>query len=203
MEDIKKILRGYMAFRDKYATGDQSVMKQLGDYGQKPYALVVSCCDSRVDPSLIFQCEPGDFFTIRNVANIIPPYEADEKHHGTSAALEFGICYLNVRHVIILGHSQCGGIQALMNKDKMEQNDFITKWVALIQDAGPHVNENQFAQQALLQSYANCLTFPWIKKRVDQGFLNIHLWYFDIKEGKVSTYSFPEKKFEDLVANFM
>ena len=83
-------------------------MRHLALRGQNPETMVVACCDSRVDPSLILQCDPGDLFVARNVANIIPPYECDEKHHGTSAALEFGICYLHVKHLIIFGHSQCG-----------------------------------------------------------------------------------------------
>ena len=112
---LQKILRGYSQFRKKYATGDQSIMQYLATHGQKPETMVIACCDSRVDPSLILQCDPGDLFVVRNVANIVPPYECDEKHHGTSAALEFGVCYLQVKHIIILGHSQCGGIDALIH----------------------------------------------------------------------------------------
>ena len=109
-KSFKKIIQGYRAFRKKYATGHNSVMRHLAN-GQNPEIMVVACCDSRVDPALILQCDPGDLFIVRNVANIVPPYEADERHHGTSAALEFGICYLKVKHLIILGHSQCSGIR--------------------------------------------------------------------------------------------
>ena len=97
------MIEGYQAFREKYAHGDNSVMRSLANEGQQPEVMIVSCCDSRVDPALILQCEPGDLFIVRNVANIVPPYEKDEAHHGTSAALEFGICYLNVKHLIIVG----------------------------------------------------------------------------------------------------
>ena len=93
-KDFKKMLQGYQAFRKKYACGDKSVMRYLSHYGQQPHTMVVACCDSRVDPALILQCDPGDLFVVRNVANIIPPYEKDEAHHGTSAALEFGLCTL-------------------------------------------------------------------------------------------------------------
>src|SRR5271166_4881809 len=128
-----KMLQGYQLFREKYASGDNSVMQYLSNYGQQPQIMVVSCCDSRVDPALIFQCHPGDLFVVRNVANIIPPYEKDELHHGTSAALEFGVGFLKVKHLILLGHSQCGGIQLLLNsQDSGNQNDFITSWVSLI-----------------------------------------------------------------------
>src|SRR5437870_1994102 len=126
-----KILKGYQVFRSKYAHGDTSVMQYLSHNGQQPQIMVVACCDSRVDPALLLQCDPGDLFVIRNVANIIPPYEKDEAHHGTSAALEFGICFLNVKHLILLGHSQCGGIQMLLDNQSIK-NDFITNWVSLI-----------------------------------------------------------------------
>src|SRR5437660_12639651 len=124
-QSLIKIKQGYQIFREKYAQGDSSVMQFLSHYGQQPQIMVVACCDSRVDPALILQCDPGDLFVVRNVANIIPPYEKDEAHHGTSAALEFGICFLKVKHLILLGHSQCGGYQALLNSHENE-NDFIT-----------------------------------------------------------------------------
>src|SRR5476651_63061 len=112
-------------------------MQYLSHHGQKPEVMVVACCDSRVDPALILQCDPGDLFVVRNVANIIPPYEKDEAHHGTSAALEFGVSFLKVEHLILLGHSQCGGIQALLSSDT-NQDDFITNWVSLIKTPDAH-----------------------------------------------------------------
>src|SRR5579864_1704780 len=123
-KSFTKILQGYQLFRKKYALGDKSVMHSLSHYGQEPQIMVVACCDSRVDPAVILQCDPGDLFVVRNVANIVPPYEKDEAHHGTSAALEFGICFLQVKHLILLGHSQCGGIQALLESDNSNKNDF-------------------------------------------------------------------------------
>jgi len=184
-------MQGYKEFRDKYAHGDQSVMRYLSDYGQSPEVMVVACCDSRVDPALIFQCDPGDLFVVRNVANIVPPFEQDEAHHGTSAALEFGICFLKVKHLILLGHSQCGGIQALVNQQKQQlKNDFIHNWVNIIKpskDASVTEVDEQ-AKLALRQSYKNCLTFPWIKNQVDEGKLMIHRWFFDIKNGELSGF---------------
>lgn len=196
---FNKIKQGYLNFRDKYATGDQSIMRQLAHHGQNPDIMVVACCDSRVDPSLILQCNPGDLFIVRNVANIVPPYEADEGHHGTSAALEFGICYLNVKHLIILGHSQCGGIESLLNKRHLQQNDFITRWVSLIDTQTSTQDTDLFAQYALSQSYKNCLTFPWINERVMNNQLNIHLWYFDIHEGEILVYSREKEEYQSLV----
>src|SRR3989338_5838668 len=195
---MKKILSGYFEFRKQYATGDQSVMRHLALRGQNPETMVVACCDSRVDPSLILQCDPGDLFVARNVANIIPPYECDEKHHCTSAALEFGICYLHVKHLIIFGHSQCGGIHALMNEAQLKQNDFISNWVSLIDLQDKSRDEEIIAKKALTHSYENCLTFPWIKERVDKKQLQIHRWFFNIKTGEIFAYDVEEKKYSAL-----
>lgn len=187
---LKRILKGYQAFRKKYVHGNRSVMRLLSVEGQKPRAMVIACCDSRVDPALILQCDPGDLFVVRNIANIVPPYEKDEKHHGTSAALEFGLTVLEVEHLILLGHSQCGGMQALLDKKTSPVYDFITNWVSIIdadQIAGHSVDE--CAKAALKQSRQNCMTFPWIKERVEQKTLNIHLWFFDIHSGQIFTYS--------------
>ena len=190
-----KALQGYLLFRNKYASGDRSVMQYLSDYGQQPKIMVVSCCDSRVDPALILQCDPGDLFVVRNVANIIPPYEKDEAHHGTSAALEFGVRVLDVKHLILLGHSQCGGIKALFSEDTCK-DDFISNWVSLIRphDCKQH-DVDEYAKSALNYSYQNCLTFPWIKEKVAEKKLIIHLWFFDIGIGKIFTYSDVGKQY--------
>lgn len=198
---MKKLLQGYFDFRKKYATGDQSVMRCLAAHGQKPETMVIACCDSRVDPSLILQCDPGDLFVVRNVANIVPPYECDEKHHGTSAALEFGVCYLQVRHLIIFGHSQCGGIDALLNEKKLKQNDFITNWVSLIDSHEYTQDINGAAKNALTLSFNNCLTFPWIKNRVEKKQLQIHRWFFDIQSGEIFVYTEKTNSYQLLKDN--
>jgi carbonic anhydrase len=196
---FQKILKGYQTFRKKYALGDQSIMKCLAEYGQKPQVMVVSCCDSRVDPALILQCDPGDLFVVRNVANIIPPYERDGTYHGTSAALEFGVCFLKVEHLVLLGHSQCGGIQALLNSDTAHSNDFITNWVSIIKKQSLHAkDEDEYARLALHVSHQNCLTFPWIREKVEQGNLVIHLWFFDIKTGQIFNYCGETAEFQPL-----
>jgi len=198
-KSLTKILQGYQNFRKKYALGDQSIMNYLSHYGQKPEVMVVACCDSRVDPALILQCDPGDLFVVRNVANIIPPYECDESHHGTSAALEFGICYLKVKHLIIMGHSQCGGILAFFNQDELHQDDFISRWTDLIHVKNhENLSVDACAKSALQSSYKNCLTFPWIKQRIENQQLQIHLWFFDISMAQIQTYDFSEQSFKEL-----
>ncbi len=196
---LEKILNGYHRFREKYAEGDLSVMRYLSRYGQNPQIMVVACCDSRVDPALILQCDPGDLFVVRNVANIVPPYERDEAHHGTSAALEFAVCFLKVEHLILLGHSQCGGIKALLDSHSERQNDFISNWVNLIQPEGVKAcSADDCAKEALQQSYRNCLTFPWIKQKIETQELALHLWFFDIESGQIFRYSEKDKCYKAL-----
>jgi carbonic anhydrase len=201
---LNKMLAGYQAFRERYALGDRSVMQYLSQHGQRPEIMVVACCDSRVDPALILQCDPGDLFVIRNVANIIPPYTTDVAFKGTSAALEFGVRLLKVEHLILLGHTQCGGLEAALNQDAVAHTDFIQNWVSLIrtnysQKYAPH----EFAKVALKQSYRNCLTFPWIAAAVAAGELVIHSWLFDIEKGEILTFSKDTKEYAPLDASYL
>jgi carbonic anhydrase len=196
-QSFNNIVNGYHLFREKYAHGDKSVMQYLSDNGQQPEIMVVACCDSRVDPALILQCNPGDLFVVRNVANIIPPFEKDDSHHGTSAALEFAVRFLKVKHIIVLGHTQCGGINKLLNNNSSHPDDFITNWVSIIKK--PEIfscqDQDEYSKKALMQSYQNCMTFPWIKTQVENKELLIHLWFFDIKSGQIVTYSEEEKDY--------
>lgn len=196
---FKQIITGYNLFREKYVLGDSSVMELLSQQGQKPHIMIVACCDSRVDPALILQCDPGDLFVVRNVANIIPPYEKDHGHHGVSAALEFGISFLKIKHLVILGHSQCGGIEALIAKESFPKNDFISDWVSLITASDTiHQDTNKYAKWALTQSKQNSMTFPWIHDKVIRNQLAIHLWFFDIQEGQLYTHSETTNDYQPL-----
>jgi carbonic anhydrase len=188
-KSFKKILCGYQKFREKYSSSDSSILQYLSAYGQHPQIMVISCCDSRVDPALILQCDPGDLFVVRNVANIVPPFEKDDSHHGTSAALEFAVRFLNIKHLILLGHSQCSGIQTLLNQENATHNDFISNWVSLVDmEHCKHKEPDDYAKLALKQSHKNCLSFPWIKEKVTTSKLTIHLWFFDIKQGQIFRY---------------
>lgn len=197
-KSFNKMLSGYQQFRKKYAEGDASLMQELSETGQSPEFMVVACSDSRVDPAILLQCQPGDLFVVRNVANLIPPFESDGKFHGTSAALEYGICYLNVEHLIILGHSQCGGISAKLSPEVLHQDDFISHWVSIADMEHAEKTPDQCAQASLINSYNNCLTFPWIKQRLDKQQLAIHLWFFDIESGRIKVYDKDAQAFYEL-----
>ena len=193
-EVFKKFLSGYQSFRQKYVDSDKLIMKHLADNGQQPKAMVIACSDSRVDPAIILQCDPGDLFVIRNVASIVPPYQNDGRYHGTSAALEFGIRFLNIKHLILLGHSQCGGMQVLMDSQldnkKSEQGDFINSWVSIVKSSKPiEPNIDSYVKEALNKSYQNCLTFPWIRSKLEDDVLKIHRWFFKINSGEIFSHS--------------
>lgn len=198
-KQFDKLKEGYNAFREKYARGNNSDMQLLSRQGQNPQFMIVACCDSRVDPALILQCDPGDLFVVRNVANIVPAYTADNRGHGTSAALEFGICFLNIKVLILLGHSQCGGIKSLLCKEEQVPTDFIKPWIDQVKnEAKSELSVDDYAKYALKKSLKNCLTFPWIKQRVDAGELDIYLWFFDIQYGQIVTYCNEQKQFQPL-----
>lgn len=201
--EFNKIVQGYKAFKKKYHKKDNSIMEMLATKGQKPKIMVVACCDSRVDPAILLQCDPGDLFIVRNVANLIPPYENDENHHGVSAALEFAIQHLKVKHLIILGHSQCGGIETIAYDTKLAKDSFLARWMAL---AGmKHVNEsdpNKLAKLSLNNSFQNCLTFPWIQDKILSNELKVHRWYFNIKLAELFAFcdkADDYKKLEDTI----
>jgi carbonic anhydrase len=183
---LEKLKSGYQAFREQYAKDPVSLMRELGTKGQAPQVMVIACSDSRVDPALVLQSDPGDLFVVRNVANIVPPYEKDNRCHGTSAALEYGVRHLQVKHLIIMGHSHCGGIETLMKQENIH-SDFIEHWVECVADAITD-DVDICSHAALHQSYKHCLTFPWIKERVDASKLQIHRWFFDIKSGTINAY---------------
>jgi len=192
-KSLTKILNGYRQFRENYK--NLTLMPSKLGADQKPEIMIVSCCDSRVDPAIIFECDPGDLFVIRNIASLIPPYEKDEFHHGTSAALEFGIKILNVKHLIILGHSNCGGIENIrQNCDK--KNDFISNWLSILNSKNfNNLPLEDCIKTALTQSYDNCLTFPWIQEKIQSGELEIHTWFFDLKTGILNQYDKNTRKY--------
>jgi carbonic anhydrase len=171
---------------------------------------VIACSDSRVDPAIILNCKPGDLFVVRNVANLVPPFINDGGHHGTSAALEFGILGLGIKHIIVLGHSSCGGIKALVEDSlKIKEDNFISKWMEIAKPAlaktiqtNPDKSiEKQIgvcAKFALVDSLNNLLTFPWIKDRVTDGDLSVRSWYFNIDSGFIEEFDVGTKKFTNL-----
>ncbi|MES2677374.1 MAG: carbonic anhydrase [Pseudomonadota bacterium] len=208
-ENLEYVIAGYKKFRQKYFQSDNQLYEDLKN-GQSPKILVIACSDSRVDPAIILNCKPGDLFVVRNVANLVPPYENDSGHHGTSAALEFAVLSLGIKHIIILGHSSCGGIQALVqDPSKMQEENFISRWMEIAQPALQKTLENyphqsiekqvgNCAKFALINSLNNLFTFPWIKEKVASKELFLHSWYFNIDSGIIEEFDSKTENFTEL-----
>ena len=210
MKDIPRFLAGFKNFQRTYFCDGSTFFSDL-KRGQTPKVLVIACSDSRVDPAILTGCEPGDMFVVRNVANLVPPYEKTPGNHGVSAAVEYAVRVLGVEHVIVLGHSCCGGIQALMHPQKEKLGEFIAPWVKIAEPALREVNEKladkdfhlrQHAceKAAVLVSLENLLTFPWVFERVMRGEMHLHGWYFDLERGELLSYLPETGSFEPLVA---
>jgi carbonic anhydrase len=207
MKDIAHFIAGFRRFQEKYFSADQELFEQLRQ-GQRPKALIVACADSRVDPALLTGAEPGDVFVVRNVANLVPPYEPGSSYASVPAALEFGVLSLEVEHIIVLGHAQCGGIHALLNGDG-PVGEFIGKWVGIAQRArervltelptkSPVLQARACEQAAILVSLENLMTYPWIAERVATGAMHLHGWYFDMAEGSLLHYDPAHNAFDTI-----
>lgn len=210
MSAPKLLIEGFARFRGNHFSAEDVMYRNLVEQGQTPKVLIVGCCDSRVDPALIFDCAPGDLFVIRNVANLVPPAEGRAGHHGTTAALEYGVRNLCVEHIVVLGHAQCGGIATLLNTaGATDPESFIDDWMKLAEAARVGVTEElidatdaqrqrECEKRAILVSLQNLRTFPWITQRVEAGKLTLHGWYFDIEQGQLLGYDEASLRFVQL-----
>lgn len=212
--DLAKPLPGYLVkryhgWKATTYSENQVWFRRLATEGQRPRAMVISCCDSRVHVTSMFGADQGDFFIHRNIANLVPPYAPDGDHHGTSAAIEYAVTALKVAHLIVLGHSQCGGVQGCIDMCKgqapqLEAKDsFVGRWMdilkpkfELVADVEDSVEQaRQFERQAVVASLENLMTFPFIASAVQDESLSLHGLWTDIGEGGLQCYDPSEKKF--------
>jgi len=210
---IQKLIKGFNDFRHHYFKERQGLYTHLVRHGQRPKVAVIACADSRVDPAIVLQVEPGDIFAIRNVANLIPPYDDndDQAYHGTSAALEFAVTKLGVDHVVVFGHAYCAGIQAMIDAQEgaPESGRFVRLWTSIAAKAYTRAQaENPDAQgedlarccekEAVLVSLENLRGYPFVEDGLNAGTLEIHGWYLDIAKGELSSYDPASKTFTTL-----
>lgn len=190
----RTLLEGHIRFRRDEHAKNRGRYLQLAELGQSPTAMVIACCDARVDVSAIFDAEAGALFIMRNVANLVPPYEPEGKYHGTSAAVEYAATALKVPHIIVLGHSHCGGVNAYRRgvRDNIPEQGFIGRWLTLLDgvtlvesDVFAYDDEMAFEFAAVRSSLANLHTFPFIKKRMEEGLLALHGLHFDLGSGEL------------------
>jgi carbonic anhydrase len=194
----QRLVDGYAAFLEGRFPQESERYRRLGEDGQSPKTMVISCCDSRVSPEVIFDVGPGEFFIVRNVANLVPPYAPDGSQHGTSAALEFAVQALRVTDIVVLGHARCGGIRAAVAEDAepLSPGDFIGKWMSMIAPAidrvgprGPRSMDDYLRaleHGSVVNSLANLRTFPCVRILEERGKLKLHGAFFGVATGVLS-----------------
>ena len=203
----KHLLEGYKAFATQRLPTEQTRFRELSVKGQSPEVMVIGCCDSRVSPEVIFDVGPGELFVVRNIANLVPVYQPDGTAHGVSAALEYAVTVLKVKHIVVLGHAQCGGIRAFVDKiEPLTPGDFIGKWMQMFIKPGEVVEQRehesmaQFVERiekaAVFRSLENLMTFPFVRKAVESGQMQTHGAYFGVAEGSLFVLDKTTKEFK-------
>ena len=193
----QRLIDGYGAFASGRLQSEQDRYRELAEHGQTPEIMVIGCCDSRVSPEVIFDARPGELFVVRNVANLVPPYETDGKYHGVSAALEFGVGVLKVKHIVILGHAHCGGIRAYAeDAEPISPGDFIGRWMSLMAPAAEKVGARgamsraeyleRMEKASVVNTLGNLMTFPRLRKLIERGAVALHGAYFGVAAGELS-----------------
>jgi len=193
----QRLIDGYGAFARGRLQSEQDRYRELAEHGQTPEIMVIGCCDSRVSPEVIFDARPGELFVVRNVANLVPPYETDGKYHGVSAALEFGVGVLKVKHIVILGHAHCGGVRAYAeDAEPISPGDFIGRWMSLMAPAAEKVGARgsmsradyleRMEKASIVNTLDNLMTFPRLRKLIERGAVKLHGAYFGVAKGELS-----------------
>jgi len=204
----KFLIDRYKNWKSNIYLENAEKLRKLASLGQNPSTMVISCCDSRIHPTSIFEADEGEFFIHRNIANLVPPYSQDEENHGTSAAIEYAIKELKVKHLIILGHKDCGGIKYghHMHSNSANPNyEFINKWVSIIlpafnkiqKDVSGQKQINQLEEESIKVSIENLFNFPFVKKAIEDNNLLIHGLIHDIGSGNLKFLSPVTKDFEN------
>ncbi|MFQ5437651.1 MAG: carbonic anhydrase [Paracoccaceae bacterium] len=199
----------YLGWKATKFSENKAWYARLAEDGQRPRAMVISCCDSRVDIGSLFGAESGEFFIHRNIANLVPPNEANSDHHGTSAAIEYAVLSLKVAHLIVIGHSHCGGIQACRDMcrgaaPELEQEDsYVGRWMDLLRPGFARVaglvNEAEqtraLEHQGVIVSLENLMTFPFVRGAVEEERLTLHGVWHDIATGEVEFFDSDTEEF--------
>ena len=185
----KYLTSRYKSWKNNLSVEKKAIFEKLELVGQSPKSMIISCCDSRVNASMIFGAETGEFFIHRNIANLIPPYNPDSDQHGTSAAIEFAVCALKVSHIIVLGHSSCGGIKngyhICKGNEVNEELLFVNKWLSFLKPAFDRLDQipdekmmiSMLEKQSIITSIQNLSEFPFVQKALSSSDLSIHgLW---------------------------
>ncbi len=199
----RRLVDGYETFLKGRFKQEHERFRDLAEKGQSPTTMVIGCCDSRVSPEVIFDARPGELFVLRNVANLIPPFEPDDHYHGASAALEYAVMALKVQHIVVLGHAQCGGVAAFAASQQspdtppLTEGDFIGRWIKLMRPAaeraGPpptpldHAYVERLEFESIKQGLRNLRSFPMVQTLERRHYLHLHGAYFGVMDGRLLT----------------
>lgn len=208
----QRLIEGYRAFLDGRLRREQARYRELAEIGQSPEVLVIGCSDSRVSPEVIFDARPGELFVVRNVANIVPPYQPDGNAHGVSAALEFAVAALKVKHIVVLGHAHCGGVRAFAEKAApLSPGDFIGRWMSLMAPAAEKVGPpgelshaaylTRLEQANVANSLDNLRTFPRLHALIQRSEIAAHGAYFGVATGELSVRDEKTGEFVQVAAS--
>jgi carbonic anhydrase len=201
------LLDRYRTWRRTRFEPDHAWYARLAREGQRPRAMVIACCDSRIDPTALFGGEPGDLFVVRNVAGLVPPFAPDHAHHGTSAAVEFAVCVLKVAHIVVLGHSNCGGVAAchdMCSGERETPGSFISRWIDILRpgyerlDPSLDTREARLAaleREGVLVSLRNLESFPFVEEALKRGELSLHGGWIDIGAGALHAFDRTSRRF--------
>jgi carbonic anhydrase len=190
------LLEGYRAFMSERYAREKGRYRELAQGGQRPTTMIIACCDSRAAPETVFNAGPGELFVLRNVANLVPPFEPGGGQHGTSAAIEFAVNSVGVKDIVVMGHGRCGGITAALGDGvPIAQGDFIGKWMSLLRPVTEevakytiltdHERHTMLERLSIRNSIANLRSFPYVQSLEAEGKLAVHGAWFDISTGEL------------------
>ena len=210
MNIIKSLIRGNKLFRKYHFTDFEEELNDLIKHGQKPQALFITCCDSRITPDLMLGSKPGDLFVMRNIGNFVPPYEKDCSFHGTASAIEYAISVLGVSNIIVCGHSQCGACKSLHEPIPQDDNfQNIRKWLELGKKAKEMTLKQQFKtkeelytateRNSLICQLENLETYPAIQERIKAKQLKLYAWYYNLSDGSIEYYDKNSNTYKDVI----
>lgn len=201
----------YHGWKATTYTENRAWYRRLADEGQRPRAMIIACCDSRVHVTSIFGADSGEFFSHRNIANLVPPYNPDGDHHGTSAAVEYAVTSLKVAHMIVLGHSQCGGVHGCHAMctghapELEEKTSFVGTWLNLLRPAYEEVKElpeetqiEALEKQGVITSLENLMTFPFVRTAIEAGNMTLHGLWHEIGSGGLEQFNPETGVFEQI-----
>jgi carbonic anhydrase len=202
---MDRLIKGYRKFRQTYFAGNQETFVQLA-HGQAPNAMVISCSDSRVDPGLVFDTGPGELFTLRNIANLVPPYSTIgiDRCSSTSAAIACAVNHLSVEHIVVLGHSNCGGVKVLLGR---QDRDYMWPWMqnaelarkralAAVGDGSAQVLQRACEHEVVKLSLSNLAGYPCVEERLRAGLIELHGAWFDIERAELHVLDQASGQFE-------